>query len=365
MAEINPIKRSFNNPKDESGLSPRLPLPNIIRIEALNRIARERYLGGIQKEAGRIFRDPISTALGKRKLDKFYGFMKGTASKVLELGSTWRQSGNNGGNVGFVRNLISGGGSAGIPVFDDILGVARDLTGISASGTGATTLKRFESSTLQGFTINCGWYLPEQYGLCIKSLKSILTMSYPIQVDSLTPRQILAAVTQIGKAATEAGGEKVAALANVFGITSGGTSDAEKQEKTESEEEKAAAEEKKRVANTTAPSDRDERIKEDSKTANDDLMNTNLTKISDFFGRNLTFDPVPVRCSIGHYIDIEPLIINKLGIEFSDNTFINSDGRHLPIFCSVSITFDFWLTPAPKLQFLSLLGNEMFGDNEV
>ncbi len=362
MAETDPTKRIFN---DQTGLSPRLPLPNIIRIEALNKQARDRYLGGLQKTVGNFFKDPIATALGKRKLDKFYGFMKGTASKVLELGSTWRQSGNTGGDVGFVRNLISGGGNAGVPVFDDILGIARDLTGISATGTGATTLKRFESSSLQGFTINCGWYLPEQYGLCIKSLKSILTMSYPIQVDKLTPRQILDVATQVGKDIKKAGGEKIAALTDTFGITGNGTSDTEKQEQQDSIDEKNEAAEKKRIANTTAPSDREDRVKEDSKKTNDSILDTNLNTISDFFGRNLTFDPVPVRCSIGHYIDIEPLVINKLGIEFSDNTFINSDGRHLPIFCSVSITFDFWLTPAPKLQFLSLLGNAMFGDNEV
>jgi hypothetical protein len=361
--EVDPISRSFKNPGDKSNLSNRLPLPNIVRIEALNKVARDRYLGTIQKSFSNKFKDHVAEALSKKNLDKFYGFMKGSASKVLEIGSTWRTSGNTGGIVGFARNILTGGGSGnGSGTFDNIFGLVRDFTGISASSTGATTLKRFESTSLSGFTINCGWYLPEQYGLCIKSLKSILSMAYPVQINNLTARQILNAITETGNDAAKAAGEFIDAAAESLGIKNPGIGDLEKKEEQDSIDQKAVNEKKNVNANLTGPAGRDDRLAQDTKAVNNGVLDKNLTTVSDFFGRNLTFDPVPVRCSIGHYIDIEPLVITKLGIEFSDNTFINSDGRHLPIFCSVSITFDFWLVPAPKLQFLSLLGNEMFGD---
>ena len=48
-------------------------------------------------------------------------------------------------------------------------------------------------------------------------------------------------------------------------------------------------------------------------------------------------------------------------IEFSENSFVNDDGKHLPLFCTVTINLDFWITPSPDLQFMSMLGHEMFG----
>jgi len=87
-----------------------------------------------------------------------------------------------------------------------------------------------------------------------------------------------------------------------------------------------------------------------------------LNKVAtDIFGKNLTFDPLPVRVSVGQYVDIEPLVITEARTEFSSETFISSNGRHLPIFCTVTIDFDFWMMPAPNAEFLSILGEEMFG----
>lgn len=380
---IDPRPRSFNTLSSEvSGLSKNIPLPNIVRIESLNKISRDRYLGTVQR-FGNDFRDQVAEKLKKNKLDKFFGFMKGSAPKALELGSTWRTASASGGVMGFLRTLVSGGGAG---AGGDLFGLLRDFTGVSASTTGATTLKRFESSTLSGFTVNCGWYLPEQYALCIKSLKSIIAMTYPVQIDELTIDQffgvlksstIAAEGREILNDVTNAGRSVLSKVGDVFnqsassiisgedGLTAEGNSDAEQSERNNAIQNKENQQNAEINANINGQLSTNNRIKSDAKKTIDEqnskISSFNLTKISDFFGRNLTFDPLPVRCSIGQYIDIEPLVITKLGIEFSNDTFINSDGRHLPIFCTVSLTFDFWLNPAPKLQFLSLLGNEMFG----
>ena len=86
-----------------------------------------------------------------------------------------------------------------------------------------------------------------------------------------------------------------------------------------------------------------------------------LKKGNQYFGRELTFDPLPVRVSLGQYMDLEPLVITNMKVDFSKETFINKEGRHVPVTCSVAISFKFWMNPAPNLHFVSLLGHEMFG----
>lgn len=371
----DPRIRSFKNPKDSkvindkgetigSGLSPNLPLPNIVRIEALNKIARNRYLGTIQKLSSNI-RDQVAISLRKNNLDKFYGFMKGNAPKTLSLGSQWVNSSSTGGNVGFIRNLVGGGGvsagGSGRP-FDDLFGLVRDVSGISATSTGASTMKRFNTTSLSEFTINCGWYLPEQYLTCVKSLKSILAMTYPVQIGKISATDIANIFLSVTDEVIKGGSEVVDQLIGITGLNSNGNSDAENQIANQSAEEKAAQEEADKQANIKKAADDKAKVEANRSALQKISDNTDLTKIADIFGRNLTFDPVPVRCSVGQYVDLEPLVITKLTIEFSNDTFINEDGRHLPLFCSVSISMDFWLIPAPKLQFMSLLGTEMFGD---
>lgn len=373
--ERDPRLRAFKNPDDSkiindkgevvgSGLSPNLPLPNIVRIEALNKIARNRYLGTIQKISSNV-RDQVALSLKKNNLDKFYGFMKGNAPKTLSIGSQWVNSSSTGGTVGFIRNLVGGGGvSAGGSgrAFDDLFGLARDVTGISASSTGASTMKRFNTTGLSEFTINCGWYLPEQYLTCVKSLKSILAMTYPVQIGKISATDVANILLGTADTIIEGGSEAISKIVGVFYSPDSSSSDSEQELAELSDEERKAREEAEKQANIKKIDDEKRKVEDNRSMLKKFSDNTDLTKVADIFGRNLTFDPVPVRCSVGQYVDLEPLVITKLGIEFSNDTFINEDGRHLPLFCSVSITMDFWLIPAPKLQFMSLLGTEMFGD---
>ena len=52
--------------------------------------------------------------------------------------------------------------------------------------------------------------------------------------------------------------------------------------------------------------------------------------------------------------------------KFSRETFISEDnGRHLPLYAHTTISFKYWLNPAPNLEFLSILGTELFGDSMI
>jgi hypothetical protein len=72
------------------------------------------------------------------------------------------------------------------------------------------------------------------------------------------------------------------------------------------------------------------------------------------------FDPIPVKVSVGNFMELEPLIINDVGVSFSKETFINKDGLHLPIYVEADISLSFWLTPTPNVPFLKLFGSEVF-----
>lgn len=371
----NPVPRDFV----ARGLSPLIPLPNIVRIEVLNKAARQRYLGTIQQTVN-TNKDALAEQLHRNNLDKFYGFTSGSGKKIIKFGATWSPLNNSGGIVDNVRAAVAGGGfKIGGENIGDLL---RDFTGINVSSTGSSTLKRFQGNTLETFNIDCGWYLPEQHDLCIKSLKSILSMIYPTQATGLTfaklLNQIVSNVKGVGTDIARTFGDNSPVTGGVNGATTAfqptadaltqtanslpaGTSTADTvQANNKANDANSAA-----AANTSANiPDNTKRALNDNKTANTNFQNkSDIDSVSNLLGLSLTFDPFPVRCSIGQYIDIEPLVITSAGIDFSSETFINSDGRHLPIFCTVHIEFDFWMNPKPSLQFLSLFGTEMFGDN--
>ena len=82
--------------------------------------------------------------------------------------------------------------------------------------------------------------------------------------------------------------------------------------------------------------------------------------VNKYFGGEITANPLPVRVSIGHYLDLEPMIITSLSITTSKEQFISRDGTHLPIFINADVGVAYWMQPGPTKDFLSILGNEMF-----
>jgi hypothetical protein len=83
--------------------------------------------------------------------------------------------------------------------------------------------------------------------------------------------------------------------------------------------------------------------------------------LNTFFGGEITANPLPVRVSIGHYLDLEPMVIDSVKIYSSTEQFVSADGTHLPIFMNADVTVSYWMQPGPTKDFISVLGNEVFG----
>ena len=314
------------------GLESTIPRPNILRIESLDANSRERYLGTVQKGAD-ILKNKIYKGVADNKDTVFYGFMRNTADQTYGLSSDWEGSAAGGGVLGSAKAMVDKVGKA-VPVVglvtDLVQGsadLANDLTGINAKVTGSSSLKRYTHSGFSSpFKVECGWYLPEQFLLCLRSLRILHKMIYPIKADdksieSELPAILKAQLESIAKAIE--GGALGNTAANIFSTAAN-------------------------VAGSEA-----------GKTAMKALIAGNR-----FFGRELTFDPLPVRVCVGQYMDLEPLVITNMNISFSKETYINKEGRHVPLTCTATIQFKFWMNPAPNLNFVSLFGHEMFGDTK-
>ena len=308
-----------------------LPKANVVRISVLPSSERQRYLGVIDAAIDDKVKRPIYAKIYADE-PVFYGIANADESLGMTLASTWTPSnGAAAGTIGgMVRELAAStklGKLAG-----DAGGIMHAMTGISGSSTGSSTMATFGGVKLNGFKVGCSWYLPEQYTFCMHSLRNIIRMAYPVQV----PDEML----------------KDALSAAVGAVKSSFDTDAVK------EAEKASR-------NGAEPNADDPN---DAGLAGTVLANAGSLAVStvqfanDLFGRNLTLDPIPVRCAVGHYIDIEPLVISGLDIKFSSDTFVHDTGMHLPVTCSVDINMEFWMTPAPKLSFMQLAGQEMFGE---
>ena len=302
------------------------PKANVVRISLLSAKDRERYLGTIDSAIDGSIKQKIYDKVYK-SYPVFYGLMQGGNDFTLGITPQWTKS-TSGASVGGMLRDLASKTSVG-----DTIGAAGEImkamTGINASATGSSTMKSYEGSDLSGFNVECGWYLPEQLELCRHSLQVLMRMGYPVQVSDTDLATAMDAVV----GAVHDGVAKA--------LSSGPTTSAE-----QSKNLKVISGAAEEPASTLA-------------TAGAGVVSF----VTNALGMNLVLDPLPVRCTLGHYADIEPLVIEDIKVTYTKDTFVDQQtGRHLPVKCNVTIQFKFWLTPAPKLQFLEMLGQEMFGE---
>ena len=327
MSEQKDIERNFEG----RGLDGRFPKANILRIEVLSGTARQRYLGGLQRVVDSIIKNNLMATDTNNKNDKvFYGFMQsGSGGQSYGLTANWDVAATGGGVLGTAKAVINKGITAAtkgllqtdkdINLVKPISEIAQELTGTNANVTGSSSLKRYTGSSLtQDFTVKCGWYLPEQFKLCVHSLRILHKMIYPRKVDD---ENFAKNLTTVLNTSTNNGDGVIANIANI-------------------------------ISNIGDPL-----IPDGLTTSAIDAF----VSVNKYFGRELAYDPLPVRVCVGQYMDLEPLVITSMDVLFSKETYINTTGRHVPITCSVTIKFKFWMNPSPDLNFLSLCGEEMFG----
>jgi hypothetical protein len=341
-------ERTYETHTREKGniLKANAPRPNIVRIEVLDFDTQNEYLGlgdaiaGTTKQTFQASREP-NRALGE---GIFYGFLKSGGDLSIAYGAEWKPNANGSGLLGafqaVANTIVPPDGK-----IQTIVGASRnllhDLTGVSMTTTGGSSLKSFTAMTMQGFVIECGWYMPEQEIECIGQLRQLMLMSYPA---AATKDKVTAGVTDVINSIITATTDVVADPSGIAGLGSVPG-----------------------FANIKSPLTPDPK----SDLAGLGTKGTMATVISfgvnavgtigEIFGAAYTYDPRPVRLCIGHYADILPLVIANVSISMSKEQFVGGGGRHLPLFCTVKINFDWWLTPHPHREFMGIFGNEFFG----
>lgn len=355
-------------------MSKRLPKPNVCRIEVLDGEARRAYMGGFQKSFQAsldTFRetmlDAIALESGYDMYEPFYGILNADTGNGPSFSVKANWSEPKGNKSGFARMntiLTGGGGNAGllgaIPgigsaisrTTNSVLGgiesvaqVGMELSGINNNCTGSMTIKKFTGAQIDAaLPLKFRWYLPEQEDMCRQSLKRLVMMTYVRPMDM----QGDAIVNEMINGLVNAGSQLVdSAKQMIDNVTSGyyssGDSSYKEGNSSSSNSGKAEPGSVKDVINKVIGS-------------GVDIYNN----LNTFFGGEITANPLPVRVSIGHYLDFEPMVINSVRIQASNEQFISPDGTHLPVFINAEVQVSYWMQPGPTKDFISILGNEVF-----
>ena len=361
MAELNRYisrpshtpTRTLSKDSDELNHSINIPKPNILRIEVLSADARQAFLGGFHK-----ILDKVKYVIMKQLADgegykPFYGFISSTTLPNLSVTANYQKPDKTGFDQ--FTSMIP---FAGKPINEATKGI-RDTAnsiitaaGLDSTSTGSSTIQTFKGATLaEGFIIDCIWYMPEQEDLFRVSIKRLLQLAYVRNV-TLTQGNIKAALTSAVSTA----------LTQIVSVSAATIKDL-KTDFAISTNESASTDD----ATSTTPvinfPDAVESMGSVLATATSAVA-TVAVDIDTFFGGNFTLAPLPVRVSVGHIYDLEPMVISNVTLHPSTETFQNSIGAHIPIFMSAKIQFKYWMNPGPNNKCISIIGDEMFGSKE-
>ena len=390
-------------------LSRRLAKPNVVRIEVLDADARQAYMGGFQKTLD-AFKNKMVEAIAESQhfnmYEPFYGILDTPTGTGPTIGVTaeWGRAGS--GRSGFARlsTLLTDDGNGGplgvlskgmaskvngvLTGVDRIAQTGMAFSGVNNTMTGSTTIKAYKGGNIDcQLPLKFRWYLPEQENACRISLKRLITMAYvrPVNQDGsvilnemingllasgstlsgefkqFAEKEMSTGFTGAVNEVTSGGVELLGVMANGAARTIGDAAGA--------------------VANgvddsinygvnmyndgSVSPSGPSyvnmayDKIKNTLKHAVGAGINS-YNNINSFFGGEITANPLPVRVSFGHYVDLEPMIIRSVKISSSAEQFISADGTHLPVFVMADVAVEYWMQPGPDKEFMSFLGNEVF-----
>lgn len=354
-----------------------LPNPNVIRIEVLSPSARAQYLNsGIYAMANR-----FQQALKESFIDgiqPFYGFFDPEKTQGVEFAvhASWDKNSNHGfGEVAGIMKKVTGAVSKvpvvgsvgklgtgviqGAEVIDAVAKDMANIAGIDTNSTGACTMKDFSGVDFKfNKKVVCSWYLPEQENMARLSISRLIKLAY-VRHMNMDNKDVVGALT---KAASEmmAGPEWQSMTstisqmgseimsAPVVGETLGDLGHMINGLRLTAEE------------NGLLPSSDTMKVIADvaKQIANGGI--DTMIKLNSFFGGNLTMNPFPVRLTMGHILDIEPVVITNVQFSSSKEQFITEDGTHVPLWITASIDFDMWMIPDPKKGFIRWMGDDVF-----
>lgn len=390
-------------------LSRRLAKPNVVRIEVLDADARQAYMGGFQKTLD-AFKNKMVEAIAESQhfnmYEPFYGILDtptGTGP-TIGVSADWVRAGS--GRSGFARlsTLLTDDGNGGplgvlskgmaskvngvLTGVDRIAQTGMAFAGVNNTMTGSTTIKAYKGGNIDcQLPLKFRWYLPEQENACRISLKRLITMAYvrPVNQDGsvilnemingllasgstlagefkqLAEKEMSTGFTGAVNEATGGGVELLGVMASgaartvgdAAGAVAGGVDDSINYGRNMYNDGSVSPNGPSYVNMAY------DKVKSTLKNVVGAGINS-YNNINSFFGGEITANPLPVRVSFGHYVDLEPMIIKSVKISSSAEQFISPDGTHLPVFVTADVAVEYWMQPGPDKEFMSFLGNEVF-----
>jgi hypothetical protein len=101
------------------------------------------------------------------------------------------------------------------------------------------------------------------------------------------------------------------------------------------------------------------------------LLNGSFNVAANFFGVDVTINPLPVRLKVGDMYHLEPLVIKEYTIKMSQELYytdVSYSGSPqvaaLPMHVTVDIKFDWWMLPSPMRNVNKVFGMPLYNYKE-
>lgn len=381
--------------------SEKLPNPNVIRIEVLSPSAKAAYLnGGLYAMTNKFQHALMETMLYDDATKPFYGFFdpEETAGVTFGVSAKWEDGHHGFGELASTLKGVAGAVSK-VPLVGkiggDAIGFMGDITktvgdistkmanaaGLNTNSTGACTMRDFKRATFNfDKTIKCKWYMPEQEYMARLSIARLLTLTF-VRTANVDDKDLVGKLTsavaeltnsqeykETVDSVSEFANEVKSGFSKAGSAVSGAIGGAIREyvpmgdfiaDNGNEIGEFYSRQAREAVDGITPDSDTMSLAADVMKMAANEGLNFML-KINSFFGGNITVNPFPVRLTLGHILDIEPVVIESVTFHSSKEQFISEDGTHIPLYITADIKFGMWMTPDPKKGFVRWMGDDVF-----
>ena len=357
--------------------SKHMPNPNVIRIEVLSPTVRQQYLNSGFYAIADTFRQSLTESFLTEECTKpFYAFFDPVDDGLdIDVQASWAEAkGKRGFNaiVNKVKPVIGSMGTVG-KMGEKIISGAQELgslltnaAGIDTSSTGACTLRDFTGARFNfNKTVTCKWYMPEQEPMARLSISRLLKLAY-VRNMNLDSKDFVGKLTKAASdvMASEPWKDTMNTLTNVKNEVTKAISPLTNPI-SDAINNSVAGDAINAVEEKLTPDADTLKIAKDvlKEMANGGLET--WVRLNSFFGGNLTMMPFPVRLTMGHILDIEPLVIESVQFHASKEQFISEDGTHIPLFITARIKFGMWMIPDPSKGFIRWMGDDVFNSGHM
>jgi hypothetical protein len=272
----------------------------------------------------------------------FYGFFDPEANGDIgfDINANWEQD-----SSGLLNSMatkmsklpivgrLAGKAAGALSSMTDISNTLVKSMGMDNSSTGSCTMKSFSKASFAfNKTIKCSWYMPEQEAQARVSITRLMKMAYVRNFDLNSRSDYSKKIAEAFRAMTQQIESFNMPEDSASGFAGGVLSD---------------------LAHLAAGAT-------ETFGGSIDTLVSGAIGINEFFGGSLTIAPMPLRLTLGHILDIEPVVITGIKVSGSKEQFMTTDGTNIPLFVNADIAFDMWMIPDPNKGFVRWLGDDVF-----